>query len=185
MNVSKSSPDTDNGRSTRSWVAPHIASLPRSGIRDFFELVSQMDDVISLGIGEPDFVAPWNIREATIYGLNQGLTHYTSNLGDMKLRRSVCRYFRRHFGGDYAPETECIITVGVSEGLDIALRAVLSPGDEVLYHEPCYVSYAPTVRMAHGVPVPVACRAENDFVVQVEDLEKAVTPRTKVLMLNY
>ena len=187
MNVSKSCPENNNSeeKTPRSWVAPHIAALPRSGIRDFFELVSQMDDVISLGIGEPDFVAPWNIREATIYGINQGLTHYTSNLGDMKLRRAVCRYFRSHFGGDYAPEKECIITVGVSEGLDIALRAVLSPGDEVLYHEPCYVSYAPTVRMAHGVPVPVPSRPDRDFVVQVEDLEKAVTPRTKVLMLNY
>ena len=177
MNASKSP--------RRSWVAPHIAALPRSGIRDFFELVSQMDEVISLGIGEPDFVTPWNIREAAIYGLTRGVTHYTSNLGDLRLRRSICRYFRERFGGEYDPNRECIVTVGVSEGLDIALRAVLAPGDAVLYHEPCYVSYSPTVRMAHGLPIPVVTRAEHAFVVQVEDLEKAWTPACKVLMLNY
>ncbi len=167
------------------FVAPHIAALPKSGIRDFFEIVNTMDDVISLGIGEPDFVTPWNIREATIYGLTKGLTHYTSNLGDIKLRREVCRYFSERFGGHYDPAHECIITVGVSEGLDIALRALISPGDEVLYHEPCYVSYAPSIRMAHGVPVPVVTREEHDFVVQVKDLEAAVTPRTKLLIINY
>ena len=169
----------------RPRVAPHIAALPKSGIRDFFELVNTMEDVISLGIGEPDFVAPWKIREATIYSLQRGYTHYTSNLGDPKLREAVCKYFARRFGGTYNFKTECIITVGVSEGLDIATRAVICPGDEVLYHEPCYVSYSPTVRMAHGVPVPVVTRAEHDFVLQVSDLEKAVTSRTKVLMLNY
>ena len=171
--------------SPRPRVAPHIAALPKSGIRDFFELVNTMEGVISLGIGEPDFVAPWKIREATIYSLQRGFTHYTSNLGDLKLRQSICRYFQNRFGGTYSPETECIVTVGVSEGLDIAIRAVTSPGDEVLYHEPCYVSYAPTVSMAHGVPVSVLTKAENDFVVQVEDLEKAVTPKTKLLLLNY
>lgn len=169
----------------RPRVAPHIAALPKSGIRDFFDLVNTMQGVISLGIGEPDFVAPWRIREAVIYSLERGYTHYTSNLGDLRLRKSVCRYFQERFGGTYSPEKECIITVGVSEGLDIAVRAILEPGDEVLYHEPCYVSYAPTIRMAHGVPVPVVTREEHDFVVQVEDLEKAVTPKTKVLMLNY
>ena len=171
--------------SPRPRVAPHIAALPKSGIRDFFELVNTMEGVISLGIGEPDFVAPWKIREATIYSLQRGFTHYTSNLGDLKLRQSICRYFQNRFGGTYSPETECIVTVGVSEGLDIAIRAVTSPGDEVLYHEPCYVSYAPAVSMAHGVPVSVLTKAENDFVVQVEDLEKAVTPKTKLLLLNY
>ena len=168
-----------------SWVAPHIAALPRSGIRDFFEIVSQMKDVISLGIGEPDFVTPWNIREATIYSLTRGFTHYTSNLGDLKLRRAVCDYMAERFGAAYDPATECIVTVGVSEGLDIALRAVLSPGDEVLYHEPSYVSYGPSIRMAHGVPVPVVTREEDDFVLQVAALEKAVTPRTRALLINY
>ena len=169
----------------RTRVAPHIAALPKSGIRDFFELVNAMDDVISLGIGEPDFVTPWKIREATIYSLQRGQTHYTSNLGAPKLREAVCKYFARRFGGSYDPKTECIITVGVSEGLDLATRAVICPGDEVLYHEPCYVSYSPTVRMAHGVPVAVQTSADYDFVLQVKDLENAVTPKTKVLMLNY
>ncbi len=182
MNDSKSLLDNQN---PSRWVAPHIASLPRSGIRDFFDLVANMKDVISLGIGEPDFVAPWNIREASIYSMERGMTHYTSNLGDPKLRRAICTYFKERFQGDYAPDTECIVTVGVSEGLDIALRAVLSPGDEVLYHEPCYVSYAPSVRMTHAVPVPVRTLEKHDFVLQVEDLEAAVTPKTKVLLLNY
>ena len=188
MRVSKSPRKSLASKPTsqpRPRVAPHIAALPKSGIRDFFELVNTMDDVVSLGIGEPDFVTPWKIREATIYSLQRGLTHYTSNLGDPRLRQAVCKYFARRFGGAYDPKTECIITVGVSEGLDIATRAVICPGDEVLYHEPCYVSYGPTVRMAHGVPVPVTTRVEHDFVLQVSDLEKAVTPRTKVLMLNY
>ena len=186
MRVSRSPHKPEGAKElARPRVAPHIAALPKSGIRDFFELVNTMEDVISLGIGEPDFVTPWKIREATIYSLQRGYTHYTSNLGDPKLREAVCRYFARRFGGSYDFKTECIITVGVSEGLDIATRAVISPGDEVLYHEPCYVSYGPTVRMAHGVPVPVITRAAHDFVLQVSDLEKAVTPTTKVLMLNY
>ncbi|MCQ2396239.1 MAG: aminotransferase class I/II-fold pyridoxal phosphate-dependent enzyme [Lentisphaeria bacterium] len=192
MNVSRSQCNRKNvekklssAAQARPRVAPHIAVLPKSGIRDFFDLVNTMEGVISLGIGEPDFVAPWKIREATIYSLQRGYTHYTSNLGDLKLRQAICKYFQKRFGGKYNPNTECIVTVGVSEGLDIAARAVLSPGDEVLYHEPCYVSYAPTVSMAHGVPVPVLTSAKHDFVVQVKDLEKAVTPKTKVLMLNY
>ena len=176
---------SDSKLSPKQWVAPHIAGLPRSGIRDFFELVKTMDDVISLGIGEPDFVTPWHIREACIYAINHGYTSYTSNLGDPRLRKAICKYSAENFGLEYKPENECIVTVGVSEALDIVLRAVLSPGDEVLYHEPCYVSYAPSVRMTHAVPVPVLTREENDFVLQVEDLEKAVTPRSKVLLLNY
>lgn len=187
MSVSKScrSQSAPKNFDPAGFVAPHIAALPKSGIRDFFEIVSTMENVISLGIGEPDFVTPWNIREATIYGLTKGMTHYTSNLGDLRLRKAICGYFAERFGGEYDPHHECIVTVGVSEGLDIALRAIVSPGDEVLYHEPCYVSYAPSIRMAHGVPVPVVTREEHDFVVQIGDLEAAVTPRTKALILNY
>ena len=176
---------SDSKLSHKSWVAEHIASLPRSGIRDFFELVNQMDEVISLGIGEPDFVTPWHIREAAIYALNQGFTHYTSNMGDLRLRKAICRYVQERFGGTYDPAAECLVTVGVSEGLDILLRAVLSPGDEVLYPEPGYVSYAPSVRMAYAVPVPVPTRLEDDFVVQTEALEACLTPKTRVLLLNY
>lgn len=176
---------SDSKSSPRHWVTDHISSLPRSGIRDFFELVNQMDDVISLGIGEPDFVTPWHIREAAIYALNQGFTHYTSNLGDLRLRKAICRYAKERFGVSYDPAHECLVTVGVSEGLDILLRAVLSPGDEVLYPEPGYVSYAPSIRMAYAVPVPVRTSADYDFVVQTADLEAKLTERTRVLLLNY
>ncbi len=174
-----------DSRSSPKWVARHIAGLPRSGIRDFFELVEGVEGVISLGIGEPDFATPWNIREAAIYALKRGQTSYTSNLGYLTLRRAVCRYVEEHFGPSYAPERECIITVGVSEALDLILRAVLNPGDEVVYHEPCYVSYAPTVVMAHAVARPVETRPEEDFALQPEAVEAAITPRTRVLLLNF
>src|SRR5512133_2681983 len=121
-------------------IARNVASIPRSGIRDFFELVQGRDDVVSLGIGEPDFVTPWNIREAAIYALKSGFTSYTSNLGLLSLRQAVCRYVEEYFDVTYDPVRECIITVGVSEALDILFRAILEPGDEVIYHEPCYVS---------------------------------------------
>lgn len=170
---------------SRNWVAAHIARLPRSGIRDFFELVNTMDDVISLGIGEPDFATPWHIREATIYAIQKGFTSYTSNLGYMPLRRSVCRYVAERFGPSYDPATECIITVGVSEGLDLALRAILNPGDEVVYHEPCYVSYAPSIAMAHAIPVAVVTKEETQFALDPAAMEAAITPKTKVMLLNF
>jgi len=171
--------------SPHNWVAEHIAVLPKSGIRDFFELVNSMTDVVSLGIGEPDFATPWHIREATIYALHRGFTHYTSNLGDLRLRKAIVNYAQQNFGVSYSPETECIVTVGVSEGLDILMRSILNPGDEVLYHEPCYVSYAPTIRMTHAVPVAVQTREEKNFVLDIADLEAKVTARTKALLLNY
>ncbi|MBN1557270.1 MAG: aminotransferase class I/II-fold pyridoxal phosphate-dependent enzyme, partial [Lentisphaerae bacterium] len=144
-------------------VAPHVAALPRSGIRDFFDIVSRRQDVISLGIGEPDFVTPWPIREASIYALDHGATAYTSNLGLIELRRALSAYVRRAFDLDYHPENEILVTVGVSEALDLAVRALVEPGDEILYHEPSYVSYAPVIALAHAVPVPVSTRRENDF----------------------
>jgi aminotransferase len=172
--------------SPRKRVASHIASIPKSGIRDFFEIVSTMKDVISLGIGEPDFVTPWHIREAMIYALNKGVTSYTSNLGLLQLRQEVCRYVTKEFGApEYDPARECIITVGVSEALDLALRAILEPGDEVVYHEPCYVSYRPSITMAHAIPVAVVTREKDDFALRPEALEAAITPRTKALLLNY
>lgn len=174
-----------DSKSSPKWVARHISGLPRSGIRDFFDLVEGMDGVISLGIGEPDFVTPWNIREAAIYALKRGQTSYTSNLGYLSLRREVCRYVEEHFGPAYSPERECIITVGVSEALDLILRAVLNPGDEVIYHEPCYVSYAPTITMAHAVARPVVTRPEEDFALRPEAVEAAIGPKTRVLLLNF
>lgn len=168
-----------------SRIAAHVRDIPRSGIRDFFEIVQSMKDVISLGIGEPDFVTPWHIREAAVYSLEKGRTGYTSNLGLPRLRRSISTYVAKHFSVEYNPHDEIIVTVGVSEAIDLALRALLNPGDEVLYHEPCYVSYAPTITLAGGCPVAVPTRAENHFTLLASALEKAITPKTRVLMLNF
>jgi len=167
------------------FIAANVRAIPRSGIRDFFEIVQGMKDVISLGVGEPDFVTPWHIREAAIYALEQGKTSYTSNLGLLKLREAIAVSLHRNFGIAYDPKKEILIAVGVSEAMDIAFRAVINPGDEVIYHEPCYVSYSPSIAMTHGVPVPVSCRAENNFAVSAAALEKAITPRSKVLVLNF
>lgn len=166
-------------------VADHIAALPKSGIRDFFELVSAMDDVISLGIGEPDFTTPWHIREAAIYSLEKGHTTYTSNLGLLSLRKEICKYLSTDYSLEFDPEDECIITVGVSEALDLLFRAIINPGDEIIYHEPCYVSYASEIKMAFGVPVPVATKEENAFALNPDDLRAAITPKTKAILLNF
>ncbi len=169
---------------TKRFIARHVVDLPKSGIRDFFEIVAKMKDVISLGIGEPDFDTPWNIREAAIYALEKGKTHYTSNLGLIELRRAISRYVGKNYALAYRPEDEIIITVGVSEAIDLALRALLNPGDQVLYHEPCYVSYHPGVTLAHGVAVPVTTRAADGFSLNAEDLARAWRPGCKVLMMN-
>lgn len=169
----------------KSHIAKHVRDIPKSGIREFFDIVAQQKEVISLGVGEPDFDTPWHIREAAIYSLEHGRTHYTSNLGLPELRTSICKYVHKHFGIAYDPRTEVIITVGVSEALDLALRALIDPGDEVLYHEPCYVSYAPSVTMAHGIPVGIATRAEENFRLTAEALAAKITPKSKVLMLNF
>src|SRR6266571_2266977 len=166
-------------------IAANVRAIPRSGIRDFFDLVHGVKDVISLGIGEPDFVNPWHIREAAIYALERGHTSYTSNLGLLKLRQGIAASLNRNFGLSYDPEGQVLIAVGVSEAMDLAFRAVINPGDEVLYHEPCYVSYSPSIAMAHGVPAPIACGAQNGFAVTAEAVAKAITPRSKVLVLNF
>lgn len=167
------------------FVARHVRGLPRSGIREFFDIVQGVPDVISLGVGEPDFVTPWHIREAAIYALERGRTTYTSNLGLPKLREAIGATVARRFGVTYEPKREVLVTVGVSEALDIALRAVVNPGDEVLYHEPCYVSYSPSVALAYGVPVPIVCRAEDGFAVKADAIAARLTPRSKVLVLNF
>ncbi|GDY19181.1 aminotransferase [Verrucomicrobiota bacterium] len=169
----------------QTFVAAHVAGIPRSGIREFFDIVQSQKEVISLGVGEPDFVTPWHIREAAIYALERGRTGYTSNLGLLKLREAISVSLQKHFHVSYDPKTQILITVGVSEALDIALRALINPGDEIIYHEPCYVSYGPSVTLAHGVPVAVACRAEDQFAVTAEAIERAITPRSKALMLNF
>ena len=169
----------------QKMIADHVRDLPRSGIRDFFEIVQSMKEVISLGIGEPDFDTPWNIREAAIYSLERGHTGYTSNLGLPDLRSRISEYVHRHFHVSYDPKTEILVTVGVSEAIDLALRALLNPGDEVLYHEPCYVSYSPSIILARGVPVAVATREEENFSLTAEALARKITPASKVLMLNF
>ena len=171
--------------SLRDRLNRTVRDIPRSGIRDFFDIVTTMDDVISLGIGEPDFDTPWHVRESTVFALERGATHYTSNFGYIELRRALARYVLKGFGSEYNPESQILITVGVSEALDLALRALINPGDEVLYHEPCYVSYRATILFAHGVPLAVETRSENGFRLTRAMLEARVTPRTKVLMLNF
>jgi len=166
-------------------IAEHVKDIPRSGIRDFFEIVQTMGDVVSLGIGEPDFATPWHIREAAIYALEKGRTGYTSNLGLPRLRRSISDYIKGRFGIAYEPLSEVLVSVGVSESIDLALRALLDPGDEVLYHEPCYVSYAPSIVLARGVAKAIPTRAEHEFRLTPEDLVAAITPASKILMLNF
>lgn len=171
--------------SNNPWIAHHVRALPPSGIREFFDLVAAQKEVISLGVGEPDFAAPWRVREAAIFVLERGRTSYTSNLGLLSLREAISGYVQEHFGVSYDPGGEILVTVGVSEALDLALRALINPGDEVIYHEPCYVSYSPSITLAHGVPVRVACTAQSGFGVSAQALEAAITPRSKVVVLNF
>lgn len=167
------------------FVADHVRAIPRSGIREFFDIVQGLPDVVSLGVGEPDFVTPWHIREAAIYALERGRTTYTSNLGLPRLREAIAISLDARFGVRYDPRRQILITVGVSEALDIALRALINPGDEIVYHEPCYVSYSPGIALAYGIPVAVSCRAEDGFAVKAAAIERALTPRSKVLVLNF
>jgi len=157
--------------------------LPPSGIRRFFDLAAARSDVISLGVGEPDFVTPWHVREAAIYAMERGRTTYTANAGLLELRQLIADRVLREDGVPYDPACEVLVTVGVSEGLDLALRTLLAPGDEVLLFEPCYVSYDPCVRLAGGVPVAVPTSADNGFVIDPHATERAVTPRTKAILL--
>src|SRR3954454_20449778 len=159
----------------QNFVADNVRTIPRSGIREFFDIVQNQKGVISLGVGEPDFVTPWHIREAAIYALERGKTSYTSNLGLLKLREVISKHIAEKFRINYNPKNQIIIAVGVSEAMDIAFRAVINPGDEVIYHEPCYVSYSPGVVLAYGKPVAVACKAENGFAVTADAIEKVIT----------
>ena len=168
-----------------NFIAANVRNIPRSGIRDFFDIVQGMKDVISLGVGEPDFVTPWHIREAAIFALEKGRTSYTSNLGLLKLREAISVSLEKHFKVSYNPKNQILIAVGVSEAMDIAFRALINPGDEIIYHEPCYVSYAPGISLAHGVPVAVSCKAEDNFAVRADAIEKVITPKSKVLVLNF
>ena len=171
--------------SVSNFVAQTIRDLPYSGIRKFFDVAAEMEDVVSLGVGEPDFITPWHIREEGIFSLERRRTMYTSNAGMPELRSEISRYMTTQYGLRYHPSTQILVTVGASEGIDVALRAVVNPGDEVLVVEPCYVSYKPCVLMAGGVPVSVPTLAENNFRVTAEDIATRITSKTKAVMLCY
>lgn len=162
-----------------------LMALPPSGIREFFELVIGMDDIVSLGVGEPDFVTPWNVREHAMFTLERGSTSYTSNKGLLELRKEIALYLKNQFGVTYDPVEEILITVGASQGLDLSMRALVNPGDEVIVIEPCYVAYTPMVALAGGVPKIVRLRNENQFHLDLDELKAAITPKTRAIMLNY
>lgn len=166
-------------------LSPVVSAMPPSGIRKFFDLASEMEDVISLGVGEPDFTTPWSIREAGIYSLEKGRTHYTANAGLAELRTAICDYTDRKYGVKYDPKKEVIVTVGGSEAIDIMLRTVVHDGDEVLIPEPSFVCYKPCAIMAGGVPVVIETKEEDEFRLRPEQLREKITPKTKVLILPY
>jgi aminotransferase len=166
-------------------LARSVEAIPPSGIRALFDVVARMDDVVSLVVGEPEFGTAWRVREAAIYGLERGRTSYTGNAGLLELRQAIAAHLRRRYGLDYAPDGEILVTVGVSEGLDLALRALLNPGDEVIVPQPCYVAYPPCVALAGGVAVPVGTSAAQRFVPDAAAIAEAVTPRTRAILLNY
>jgi len=166
-------------------ISQKVATLPPSGIRKFFDLLSSMEDVISLGIGEPDFVTPWHIREAGIYSLEKGYTMYTSNSGMPELRQELASYLELHYGVSYHPDCEILITTGSSEGLDLVLRAIINPGDHVIIPNPCYVAYPADIILAGGVPVIVPTNQQNSFVINASDIEAKITKRTKAILIGY
>ena len=168
----------------RKFVNHRAETLKPSGIRKFFDIVSEMKDAISLGVGEPDFITPWHIRNAAIRSVQRGYTQYTGNRGLPKLREAISRYLEERFAVNYPPE-HIIVTVGASEGIDLVMRAVCEPGDEILVPDPGYVSYVPAVQLSGATPVPVRCVQEDGFILTPEKLEKAITPKTKALILPY
>jgi len=169
----------------KEMISPSVYNIPPSGIRKFFDLASEMKDVISLSIGEPDFVTPWNIRESGIFSLEKGHTHYSPNSGFIELRQEIARYMKRRFLLEYDPEKQVIVTVGGSEGIDIALRSLVGKGDEVIIPEPSFVAYKPCAIFAGATPVIVKLRVEDEFRLTPELLEQAITERTKVVIIPY
>lgn len=162
-----------------------IQEIPPSGIRKFFDLANEMEGVVSLGVGEPDFETPWHIREQAIYAIKSGKTFYTSNVGLPELRKEICKYYQRRFNLSYQWDKNCMVTVGGSEAIDLAMRTILDPGDEVIILQPGYVAYEPCVRLAGGVPVIIELKEENQFKLTLDELKKAITPKTKMLFVNF
>ena len=167
------------------YVSKKINEMPSSGIRKFFDVASTLKGAISLGVGEPDFETPWYAREAAISSLEKGLTSYSSNQGMMELREEICKYMDEKYGLKYDPHDEIVVTIGASEGIDIALRAIIEPGDEIMVVEPSYVSYIPCITMCGGVPVVLETKNENEFRLQPEEIESKITPKTKAIILPY
>ncbi|WP_422657979.1 aminotransferase class I/II-fold pyridoxal phosphate-dependent enzyme [Paenibacillus sp. EC2-1] len=177
---------TENNRKPmESYLAPSVRDIKPSGIRKFFDLVSGNKDIITLGVGEPDFVTPWHVREACVYSLERGFTGYTSNAGMPELREAISRYLESSFHVSYDPQHEILATVGGSEAIDLALRALITPGDEILIPEPCYISYSPITAIGGGVPVGIETTADNHFKLTAEALEAKITPKSKILILCY
>lgn len=170
-------------RKTKTYVSETVSRLKPSGIRRFFDLAASMEGVISLGVGEPDFITPWGVREACILSLEQGYTSYTANAGLWELRKEISDYLARRFHVLYDPADEIIVTVGASQALDVSLRAIINPGDEVIVVEPSFVSYAPLVALAGGVPIPIQTSGKQQFKLQPEQIEQVVTPKTKALII--
>ena len=172
-------------KNPKDFVASHVVEIPRSGIRAFFAIAATMEDAISLGIGEPDFVTPWHIREAAIFALEKGKTSYTDNLGLRRLRSELSKYLEKNYGISYDANSEILVGVGVSEVMDCALRAIINPGDKIMYHEPCFVSYSPSVLLCHGVPVPVKTRPEDNFAFNMDEVRRAWQPGCKAIIINF
>lgn len=168
-----------------SLLSQKVTGIKPSGIRRFFDIANELEDVISLGVGEPDFDTPWHVREEGIYSLQKGRTFYTANAGLKELRQEICRYIERKQGVTYNPMTEALVTIGGSEAIDLAMRALLNPGDEVIFCEPCYVSYLPCIVLSNGVPVRIPLKEENQFRLTPEELEAAITPKTKAIILSF
>lgn len=166
-------------------LSPVVQAMPPSGIRKFFDIVAEMKDAISLGVGEPDFATPWTIREAGIYSLEQAQTHYTANAGLLELRQEICNYIDRKYGVEYNPKNEVLVTVGGSEAIDLMIRCVVNPGDEVLIPEPSFVCYKPCAVMAGGTAIPIQTKEEDNFRLLPEQLKEKITPKTKLLILPY
>ncbi|MEK3922329.1 aminotransferase class I/II-fold pyridoxal phosphate-dependent enzyme [Paenibacillus sp. FSL K6-2393] len=176
---------TGNNKKMTSYLAPLVQQIPPSGIRKFFDLVGDNKDIITLGVGEPDFVTPWHMREACVYSLERGMTSYTSNAGMPKLREAISEYLDTQFDTKYDPKDEIIVTVGGSEAIDLALRALIVPGDEILIPEPSYVAYSPIASIGGGIPVGVETYAKDQFKLTAEALEAGITPKSKVVILCY
>jgi aminotransferase len=167
------------------FVADVMNKVPPSGIRHYFDLASGLEDVISLGVGEPDYVTPWHIREACIHSLECGETSYTSNYGLIELREELANHYAAKYGVNYNPDTEILVTSGVSEALDVAIRAITNPGDEIIVVQPSYVAYVPSIMFAGGVPVIISTKLENNFKLTAEELKAAITPKTKAVLINF